>query len=90
MIRPDRVLHRIAAAQWSRAEARQHLSVTFDLAAKRFPDLFEPYAIRLVDAEQDERTQMAIMREALRDTFATRHPGRFARQQVSQQQTRED
>lgn len=39
----------------------------------------EPYLIRLADAEQDEATQMAIMREALRGTFRLRYPNRHAR-----------
>ena len=76
MIRPDNDLHQIDVAKWTRDEAHQHLLVTFDLAANHRPDLFEPYMIRLDGAH--EREQMAIMREALRDTFATRYPNRFA------------
>ena len=34
MIRPDRVLHQVEVAKWSRDEAYHHLVVTFDLAAK--------------------------------------------------------
>lgn len=79
MIRPDRELHQINGAKWSREEVFHHLSVTFDLAANLRPDLFEPYLIRLADTDQDERAQMAIMRQALRETFATRYPSRFAR-----------
>jgi hypothetical protein len=79
MIRPDHELHQINAAKWSRAEVFHHLSVTFELAANLRPELFEPYLIRLADTEQDERAQIAIMRQALRETFATRYPSRFAR-----------
>jgi hypothetical protein len=79
MIRPDRELHQIDVAKWSRDEAFHHLSVTFELAANHRPDLLEPYLIRLADTDQDERAQMAIMRQALRETFATRYPSRFAR-----------
>ena len=61
---------------WTRGETYQHLVVTFDLAARRRPDLFEPYLIRLAGADESE--QMTIMREALRATFATRYPNRFA------------
>ena len=78
MIRSDRELHQVDVAKWSGDEAHHHLAVTFDLAANHRPDLFEPYLIRLADADQDERSQMAIMREALRETFATRYPNRFA------------
>jgi hypothetical protein len=38
--------------------------------------LLEPYLIRLAGADESE--QMTIMREALRETFATRYPNRFA------------
>jgi hypothetical protein len=78
MFRPDSVLHQVDVAKWSRDEAYHHLAVTFDLAANHRPDLIEPYLIRLADADQDERAQMAIMREALSATFAIRYPNRFA------------
>jgi len=80
MIRPDSELHQIDVAKWSPEEAYRHLSVTFELAANRWPDLFEPYLIRLVDADQDEAAQTAIMRQALRETFAIRYPNRFDRE----------
>jgi hypothetical protein len=80
MIRPDRLLHQVDVARWTREEAHAHLVATFDLAANHRPDLFEPYLIRLADAEQDERTQMAIMRTALAVTFTLRYPNRHARQ----------
>jgi hypothetical protein len=64
MIRPDRLLHQVNVSRWTREEAHAHLVTTFELAANHRPDLFEPYLIRLADAEQDERSQIAIMREA--------------------------
>jgi hypothetical protein len=80
MIRPDRILHQVNVARWTREESHEHLVTTFELAANHRPDLFEPYLIRLVEAEQDEPTQMQIMREALRETFALRYPNRHAHQ----------
>ena len=53
-----------SGARWTRDEAHAHLVTTFEFAANHRPDLFEPYLIRLADAEQDERSQVAIMREA--------------------------
>ena len=76
MTRPDRVLHKILVARWTPKEAASHLAATFEHAATERPDLFEPYQIRLVGLE--EREQITIMREALRDTFTIRHQSRFA------------
>jgi hypothetical protein len=79
MIRPDHELHDTPVAQWTRDEAFSHLAATVDAAARQHPDLMEPYLIRVADAEPDEQMQVAIMREALRDTFWRRHPSAVAR-----------
>ena len=70
----------------SREEAHAHLVTTFDLAANHRPDLLEPWLIMLVDAEQDDAAQMQIMREALRETFVTRWPNRFAKPSTEQKE----
>lgn len=50
-----------------------HLEQTFAEAERLHPDLMEPYACRLSDAEgSDERR--AIMRMGLRETFRQRYP----------------
>lgn len=50
-----------------------HLCETFAQTERTFPDLMEPYAIRLGDAETaDER--MLIMQAGLRETFKQREP----------------
>jgi hypothetical protein len=77
VIRPDTVLHEIDLTRWTPDEAAAHLAGTFDQAATQRPDLFEPYQIRLDGLGQ--RDQVAIMREALRETFAVRWPTRLAR-----------
>lgn len=72
MIRPDHELHELKVAQWTRAEAVQHLAETFDCAARSHPDLMEPYVIRLAGADEPE--WIAIMRQGLRETIRARHP----------------
>lgn len=71
-MRPDRILHEIPVAKWTREEAIAHCETTFDQAARQRPDLFEPYLIRLSGASEAE--QVSIMREALRSTLARRFP----------------
>jgi hypothetical protein len=72
MTRPNSILHELPAAKWTPDEIFVHLLETFDQGARQRPDLFEPYLIRL--AGLDEREQIPIMREALRETFALRYP----------------
>ena len=72
MIRPDSVLHSIPSAKWTGEEAFLHLRRTFSDAVDQRPDLMEPYLIRLEGL--DERDQMRVMQEGLRETFARRYP----------------
>jgi hypothetical protein len=77
MIRPDTELHRIPPSEWTPAEVFSHLRQTFDVAARQHPDLLEQYQIQLSDAEQDVKSQAAIMREGLRNTFSERHSTKY-------------
>jgi hypothetical protein len=57
---------------WSPETKRAHLVETFNLVAKQFPDLLEPYQILLGDAET-EVDRIEIMRRGLRETIAKRY-----------------
>jgi hypothetical protein len=71
-MRPLDELDQLPVSEWTREEALAHVRWSFDNAARAFPDVMEPYAILLVDAEQDDEAQMKIMQGALRDTFKNR------------------
>ena len=49
------------------------LKTTFAGAERRHPDLMEPYATRLGEADTDA-DRMEIMRTGLRETFRARYP----------------
>ena len=57
-------------ALWNEHEARDHLTKTFDLACKSWPDVMEPYVVQLADAGDDQIVE--IMRNALRSTINDR------------------
>lgn len=50
-----------------------HLAETFRQAESSHPDLMEPYAVLLVEAEGVE-DRVSIMRRGLRETIAGRFP----------------
>ena len=57
---------------WTPEEALHHLTGTFNLNVKQFPDIMEPYVVMLADAPESEH--MEIMRSALRNTIKQRYP----------------
>lgn len=60
------------------AEAFEHLSETFDMACRNFPDVMEPYVVRMADIT-DRSEQKELMRAGLRETFCKRFPSQLAR-----------
>lgn len=70
-VRPDYILHEIPVHEWSQEEVFSHLRNTFDLAARDFPDVMEPYVVRYPEwADRDELK--AFMRTALQESFPQR------------------
>lgn len=61
------------ASVWTSEAIHAHLTETFLLVAKQFPDLLEPYQILLGDAANDA-DRVEIMRRGLRETIAMRYP----------------
>lgn len=61
----------LPTAQWTPEEARHHLDGTFEIACKSWPDLMEPYVVRLAEASEDAKVE--IMRCGLRETVKQRH-----------------
>lgn len=59
--------------EWSEAEAFQHLNATFSGAVKAFPDIMEPWVLRL-DGLTDTAEITAVMRHGLRETIKLRYP----------------
>lgn len=53
-------------------EGYEHLCVTFEQTERAFPDLMEPYSIRLGDASSPQE-KMEIMQAGLRETIKQRH-----------------
>ncbi len=53
-----------------------HLRETFEMNARAFPDIMEPFQVMMADADGDLIAQTAIMREGLRSTFARRFPSK--------------
>lgn len=51
----------------------QHLAATFTAAEREHPDLMEPYAARLAEAETSQE-RMHAMWAGLRETFRQRYP----------------
>ena len=78
MMRPDHELHEIDPSEWTKHEAFSHLSKTFEIACRDYPEVMEPHATRATfdSLSRDEATR--LMRAALRDTFQQRWPNRFA------------
>jgi hypothetical protein len=76
LIRHDHVLHEMEPSAWTRDEVLNHLKKTFELACRDFPDILEPYVIRISDGLSVEETKQS-MRAALRETFNQRWPNRF-------------
>lgn len=62
----------LPTAGWTPEEAAHHLAGTFDTACKIWPDIMEPYVVRM--AEADEEMKIEIIRHGLRDTVKTRFP----------------
>lgn len=75
MLRPDHVLHEIDLVEWTEHEVFSHLSKTFDAACVQFPDLMEPYVVRVAETLGKKETK-DLMREALRETFRRRRATR--------------
>lgn len=71
-LRSDHELHELSVNVWTPDEAARHLAETFDGAARQFPDLMEPYQIRLEGLDQLERVK--LMRRALSETICARYP----------------
>lgn len=70
-IRPDHISHEIPVSEWTEEEGFEHLRKTFDIECRNWPDVMEPYAIRLADC--DDRTEATqIMRSGLRETIMVR------------------
>lgn len=55
------------------AFALDHITKTFELAERSFPDLMEPHSSRLADAESAD-VRLGVMRCGLRETFRRRYP----------------
>jgi hypothetical protein len=75
MLRPDHVLHEINLVEWTEHEVFSHLSKTFDDACAQFPDVMEPYVVRVAETLGKQETK-DLMREALRETFRQRRAPR--------------
>lgn len=59
--------------KWTPEAVMAHLTETFGIVAKQFPDLIEPYQILLGDAA-DDVDRVEIMRRGLRETIGRRYP----------------
>lgn len=59
---------------WSQAQALAHLRLTFEQACMSNAELMEPYIVMRVEAAGDPAEEMAVMRQALRETVAARYP----------------
>jgi hypothetical protein len=62
-----------APGEWSEEQAFAHLRDTFDAAAKAFPDIMEPYVLRL-DGLTDQNEITNVMRQGMRETIKQRYP----------------
>ena len=65
------------SSQLSLAEAFARLRKTFEDNERQFPDVMEPYSVRLGGASNDQEAT-AIMRAGLRETIDRRYPRRLA------------
>lgn len=64
-------------------EVFNHLKKTFDDACRHFPDIMEPYEIRLADVSGQQEMK-SFMRAALRETFTQRWPVRHAKPEAAE------
>jgi hypothetical protein len=59
-------------ASWPFEEGLEHITGTFDRAAQCWPDVMEPYVIRLAGVD-DDVDRKRIMQTGLRETVAQRY-----------------
>lgn len=67
----------LPVAEWTDAEAYDHLSGTFDHACRAWPDIMERWMILLADALPQDRKE--LMRAALRETINERGKSAYDR-----------
>lgn len=73
IIRPDHVLHELNPNQWTVEEQEHHLRETFEQACRGYPDMMEPYVVRISDLTDLAEIE-SFMRSALAETIRARFP----------------
>lgn len=63
----------VRVSDWTKEEALAHLRLTFEQACMLNPDVMEPYIVMRVEAYGNAVEEMAVMRQALRDTIGERY-----------------